>query len=124
MDKKSFSGYCESKYLRISPYKVRKVADLIRKSTVKDALKILKIHPQNGANYLYKALHSAFHNAKNKGVTSEDDLYIDTLLVDESKKAKRFRPRARGRAFTIIQRSCHIKVGIKEKVGEKNGSKD
>ncbi|MBH38225.1 50S ribosomal protein L22 [bacterium] len=130
MKNTDFLGYCESKYLRVSPYKVRKVADIVRKLNVIDALKLLKIQPQNAATYIYKALYSAYHNAKNKGVTSDDLLYIDTIIVDEAKQLKRFKARARGRAFSIVKRTCHIKIGLKEKesknvkVGEANGTKD
>tara|TARA_B100000427_G_scaffold329816_1_gene348087 strand:+ start:3087 stop:3461 length:375 start_codon:yes stop_codon:yes gene_type:complete len=124
MKRKNYIGYCESKYLRISPYKVRKVADLIRNKNVKESLQILKLQPQSGATYIYKALHSAYHNALNKDGVIEDLLYVDSIMVDEAKKIKRFKPRARGRAFSILKRACHIKIGIKEKVGEKNGSKD
>ncbi|RAP26444.1 50S ribosomal protein L22 [Candidatus Marinamargulisbacteria bacterium SCGC AG-333-B06] len=124
MNRSEYSGYCESKYIRISPYKVRKVAALIRSKNVKFALKKLKVQPQSAATFLYKALYSAYHNAINKGVTSEDLLYIDTIVVNEAKKIKRFTPRARGRGFSIIKRSSHIKIGIKEKVGAINGTKD
>ena len=137
MKKQNYLAYCESKYLRISPFKTRKVADIIRGMNVVDALKVLKIQPQRAATFIYKSLHSAFHNALNKGDVLEDELFVDTIIVDESKSLKRFKPRARGRAFTILRRSCHIKIGLNKKsnnivaskqpksenVGDKNGTK-
>lgn len=137
MQKKNYIAYCESKYLRVSPFKTRKVADIIRGMNAPDALKVLKVQPQKAASFVYKSLHSALHNALSKSDVLEDELFVDDIIVDESKSLKRFKARARGRAFTIIKRSCHIKVGLNKKsnnnvaskqpksenVGDKNGTK-
>ena len=137
MKKQNYIAYCESKYLRISPFKTRKVADIIRGMNVVDALKVLNVQPQKAATFIYKSLHSALHNALTKEDILEDELFVDAIIVDESKSLKRFKARARGRAFTILKRSCHIKIGLNKKsnnnvaskqlksenVGDKNGTK-
>lgn len=105
-----------AKYLRISPYKVRRVADQVRGRNALDALQILKNLPQNGATYLIKVIASAVANAKQKGM-SEALLKIDKLLVNEGVQMKRFRPRARGRMFGIIKRTSHIIVHVVEAGG-------
>ena len=120
MKKENYIAYCEAKYLRISPYKVRKVADIVRGMKVVEALKILKVQPQKAASFIYKSLHSAFHNALSKGDILQDELFLDAIIVDESKSLKRFKARARGRAFTIIKRSCNIKIGLNEKSAKSN----
>lgn len=123
-NKEGFDGFCEIKYLSISPYKLRKIAELIRNKNASYSLKYLKVLPQRGATLMFKALHSAFHNAINlNSDISIEDLYVDTVLVDEGKRLKRIQPRARGRAFSIIKRSSHIKIGLKVKSGVKHGTK-
>ena len=51
------------KYLRVSPYKVRLVADLVRGKKVGDALTILKFLPKKGGRLINKTLRSAVANA-------------------------------------------------------------
>ena len=122
MNKSDYHSYCEIKFLLISPFKLRKVADVIRNKHATEALKILKIMPQKGAIYLYKALNSALHNAVNNSGYQVQDMYIKHINIGEGKTLKRFKARARGRGNTILKRSSHIKIGLNSKTGVKNGS--
>lgn len=100
-----------AKYLRVSPRKVRLVADEIRGMEFPDAVDTLKAIPRKGARLLYKVIMSAAANAKVKNPDlSEESLYIKKLVVDEAPMFKRFRPRARGRASRIRKRNSHIAV--------------
>ena len=124
MRKKEFDCYCESKYLLINPFKLRKIADEIRLKNANEALLFLKAIPQRGAGVIYKALKSAISNGVNNHNQNADNLYIKSIIIDESKKLKRFQPRARGRAFSIIKRSSNIKIGLLSiDTGDKNGTK-
>ena len=51
------------KYARISPRKVRSLADMIRGQRADVALDILKYQPHRGARLLEKVLRSALGNA-------------------------------------------------------------
>ncbi len=51
---------------RISPRKVRPLADLIRGKRVDDAIAILKFQPNRGARMLEKVLKSALGNAEDR----------------------------------------------------------
>jgi large subunit ribosomal protein L22 len=104
---------------RISPRKVRPLADLIRGKFADEALDILKFQPQRGARMLEKVLKSAMGNArdpdnpKNKGrVIDLDRLVVSAATVDGGPMFKRIRPRARGMAFVIKKRTSHIKVTL------------
>jgi large subunit ribosomal protein L22 len=111
------------KYLRISPTKLRRVADLVRGKEVNSALSILKNLPHKGAKVLYDAIHSVKHNAiNNSDLADENDLFLSTIMVNEAPRLKRFQARARGRGFEIIKRSSHIFVEI-AKQGVNNGTK-
>ena len=52
------------KNARISPRKVRPVADLVRGKFVDEALDILRYQPQRGARMLEKVIKSALANAQ------------------------------------------------------------
>ena len=45
----------------------------------------------------------------------QDDIYISDAFVNEGPSMKRFRPRAMGRASSIIKRSCHLTLTLKNK---------
>jgi large subunit ribosomal protein L22 len=102
------------RYLRIAPRKVRLVADLIRGKSVKDAEEILQFQIKRGAEPMRKLLKSAVANAKNNFKLSTENLYISKLTVDEGPKLKRWRPRARGRAYPIQKKTSHITVVLDE----------
>jgi large subunit ribosomal protein L22 len=102
------------KYLRIAPRKVRLVADLIKKKKVTEARGTLKYATRAAAAPLEKALRSAVASAKNNFQLEELNLYISSVVVNEGPTLKRYRPRARGRAFPIQKKTSHITVVLDE----------
>jgi len=104
-----------AKYLRVSPYKVRLIADLVRGKKVDEALTILKFLPKKSGRLINKTLRSAVANAENTHTIDVDTLFIKTILVDEGPKLKRWRPRAMGRATRILKRTSHITMVLAEK---------
>jgi len=91
------------KYARISPRKVRPLADLIRGKRADIALDILKYQPNRGARLLEKVLRSALGNAmdpdQNTGRSARvEQLVVTDARVDGGPMFKRIRPRARGMA--------------------------
>ena len=102
------------KYARISPQKVRRVADAIRGLPVLAARVQLSLLPQRPAPVLQKLLSSAVQNAKQKGLP-EDQLMVQTLVVNEGTVFKRSMPRAHGRATPIRKRTSHITIVLSAK---------
>lgn len=102
------------KYLRISPRKVRLVADLIRKKKVDQAERILNFTVKKAAEPIAKLLKTAIADARNNFHIDSDNLYISKITVDEGPKYKRWRPRARGTAYQINKRTCHITLVLEE----------
>jgi large subunit ribosomal protein L22 len=95
---------------RMSPQKVRLVADVVRGKKVDHALAILRNMPHKAAGEIYRTVASAAANAENNFQMDRDDLVIKFITVDEGPALKRFMPRARGRANVIRKRSSHITV--------------
>ena len=98
------------RYVRSSAYKAREVLDLIRGMDVRTADETLQLVERDIAIVIRKALASAVANAVNNDHMSPDELYVSACYADEGPTLKRFRPRARGRAFRIRKRTCHITV--------------
>lgn len=106
-----------SKDVRISPYKVRFVVDMVRGLMVDKALNILKFAPTPAARAVAKVVKSAAANAENNYQMSPAQLKIVGIYADEARSLKRFRPQARGRANQILKRASHITVIVEEQEG-------
>jgi len=103
-----------TKYVRISPRKVRLVVDQIRGKGVEEALNILKFVPKRSAGIVAKTLRTAIANAQNTQSVDVDRLYVKQVKVDEGGMWKRFTPRAQGRATKIRKRLSHVTVIVDE----------
>lgn len=104
-----------ARYVRMSPYKIRRVADLIRGKMVEEAETILNLQPGKASYLLRKTLQSAVYNAMRRGDIDVANLYIKKLTVDQGPFMKRVRPMARRRAGLIRKRFAHITVVLDEK---------
>jgi large subunit ribosomal protein L22 len=104
-----------AKFLFGSPYKIRPVADLVRKKSYPTVLAILDNLPNKGARLIKKVVMSAASNALNVNrKLAEDMLYVKELRIDEGPRLKRIWFRARGRADMQLKRMCHISVVVDE----------
>jgi large subunit ribosomal protein L22 len=101
-----------ARHVRISPMKARRVVNLVRGLPAKEALTVLQFAPQAASEPVYKVLASAIANAENNERLDPDSLLVAEAYVDEGVTAKRFRPRAQGRAYRIRKRSCHITIVV------------
>jgi large subunit ribosomal protein L22 len=106
------------RFARISPRKVRALADLVRGKFADEALDILRFQPHRGARMLEKVIRSALGNAEFQQAPGVDDLVVVDARVDGGPTFKRIRPRARGMAFGIKRRMSHIRVALDAAVVE------
>ena len=104
-----------AKYIRMSPTKVRQVADLIRGKSIREALAILRYTPKGSGLPISKAVNSAVANAEHNYELDTDKLYISQIMIDQGPTLKRFKPRAMGRADRIRKRTSHITVVVSER---------
>jgi large subunit ribosomal protein L22 len=106
---------CVAKYIRVTPRKMRLVANLVRGKSVNEAIGILRFTPRSGSSPILKAVQSAVANIVNRDDAHEvnpDALVVKTIFVDEGPTYKRFLPRAMGRATPIRKRMSHVTVAV------------
>lgn len=100
--------------IRISPQKVRLLADQIRGKDVASALDLLSYSTKAAATPVRKVLESAIANAEHNLGADVDELRVARIFVDEGMTLKRIKPRAKGRADRIFKRTCHITVAVSD----------
>lgn len=107
-------AFAYSRYVRMSPYKLRRILDYIRGRNYYEASLILNYLSNRSCNLILKVLKSAVSNIKQVGNDLVDDklILISETWVDEAPSFKRIRPRAQGRGFKIRKRMSHIVILI------------
>jgi len=103
-----------ARYIRMSPQKVRLVADLIRGKKIQEARNILLYTRKYAAGIVANVLKSAVANAAQNPNIDENILYVKEIVVDQGPSLKRWRARAQGRAAGFKKRSSHITVILDE----------
>ena len=101
-------------HARISPQKVRLVADQVRGLKVDSALELLAFSNKKAATIVKKVLESAIANAEHNEGADIDELKVSTIHVDEGPTMKRMRARAKGRGNRILKRTSHVTVKVAE----------
>jgi large subunit ribosomal protein L22 len=99
----------------MSPIKLKPVADLVRGRNLTEALTILKFTPGKGSEIVEKVVQSAAANAENNFDLNPDDLYVAEVYAHHGPTMKRWRAGAQGRASSILKRSSHVGVTLKER---------
>ena len=110
--------YAVAKYIRVSPYKVRTVLDLIRGKDVASAKAILEHMPNGGAAPTLKVLMSAVANAEHNQGMDRGDLYVAECFANGGTSLKRMQPVSKGRGHAILKRTSHITVILDVKKAE------
>ena len=100
------------RFARISPRKVRLMADIVRGKLADKALELLRYQPQRGARMLEKVIKSALANAEDQRAQNINKLVLTDVRVDGGPMFKRMMPRARGMASVIKRRMSHIRVSL------------
>jgi large subunit ribosomal protein L22 len=115
------------RYLKVSPQKVRLVADLVRGKKVDEALSILRFTKKSSAKDLEKLVRSAVANAEDKETSVDtDELVVSKIYVNEGPREKRIQPAPMGRAYRIQKRQAHVTVHVSDEVkavNERSGGK-
>jgi large subunit ribosomal protein L22 len=102
------------RFADMSARKIRPFAALVRGKALDEALQLLKFVPNRGARLLEQVLLSARGNALDKGARDVEDLIVSESRVDDGPMFKRFMPRARGTAYSILRRMAHIRIALAE----------
>lgn len=107
-----------AKWIRMSAFKAREAAQLIRGKSIDEARRILAFTPKASARAVSKVLESAIANAEHNFQIPQEELRVKIAGADEGVTIKRFRPRAQGRGYRIRKRTCHINLTL-ERVPER-----
>lgn len=111
-------------YLRISPRKVRAVAELLKGLDVDAAQAQLKYFVRRPAKPILKLLNSAVSNAKHNLGLDAGYLYIKEITVNEGMKLKRYKPKGFGLAMPIQKKTSHIRIVLDELPESKRKKKE
>jgi large subunit ribosomal protein L22 len=107
-----------SRYVRMSPRKIRRVAELIKGESVERALGIMLVTQKAASKALYRTLKSAASNAiasEGSAKIKVENLYVKDIKIDGGPTWKRIRPVGMGRAYVIRKRTAHISITLFEK---------
>ena len=99
-----------SKYVRMSPSKIRRVLRQIQGKTYAEALLLLEFMPYASCIPIIKVLRSAAANAKNNFCLNEKTLVVKSAFASQGPTMTRFCPRAQGRAYRILKATSHITI--------------
>src|SRR5205809_1603560 len=100
------------RFADMSARKIRPFATLIRGRPADEALELLRYLPNKSARLLEQVVKSALGNAEDRGARDIVDLVVSESRVDGGPIMKRIMPRARGTAYPIKRRYCHIHVTL------------
>ena len=102
-------------YARVSVQKACFVLDAIRGKSLDEALAIVMYNPRYASSVIKKLLNSAIAIAENNNGMDPENLYVDECFANKATTMKRIRPRARGMAYRIEKRMCHITIILNER---------
>lgn len=103
------------KYTRIGAQRARLVADLVRGQSVNQAVSVLSFSKKKAAGLIKKLIQSATARAVAGKVVDVDNLYVQTIYVNQAPHIKRYRPAARGQSSRRNKKQSHIHIVLKER---------
>ena len=106
----------QDKTIRVSPLKLANIARSIVNQNVNKAINQLKFSNKRISNNVLKVLNAAIANAENNKQLDIDNLYIKEAYVGKSLSMKRFRPRAKGRASSILKPFSKLTIIVEERL--------
>ena len=105
--------------IRVSPLKLANITRSIVNKKANNAVNQLKFSNKRIANNVLKVLNAAIANAENNKQLDIDNLYIKEAFVGKSLSMKRFRPRAKGRASSILKPFSKLTIIVEERASIK-----
>ena len=102
--------------IRTSTLKLANITRSIVNKKVNNAINQLKFSNKRIANNVLKVLNAAIANAENNKQMDIDNLYIKEAYVGKSLSMKRFRPRAKGRASSILKPFSKLTIIVEERL--------
>tara|TARA_Y100001935_G_scaffold168731_1_gene139154 strand:- start:55 stop:423 length:369 start_codon:yes stop_codon:yes gene_type:complete len=101
--------------VRISPTKLSLLVNSIVNMKVSTAINQLKFSSKRVSGTILKVLNAAVANAENNKQLDIDKLFVKEAFVGKSLRMKRWRPRAKGRAASIIKPFSKVTIVVEER---------
>ena len=101
--------------VRISPTKLSILVNGIVNMKVSTAINQLKFSSKRISRTILKVLNAAVANAENNKQLDIDKLFVKEAFVGKSLRMKRWRPRAKGRAASIIKPFSKVTIVVEER---------
>ena len=117
----NLTAVAKDNMVRISPTKLSVLVNSIVDLKVNLAINQLKFSSKRIARTILKVLNAAIANAENNKQLDIDKLFVKEVFVGKSLKMKRWRPRAKGRASSIIKPFSKVTIIVAERLENKKG---
>ena len=111
----NFTAIAKDNMVRISPLKLSLSINSIVNMKVSSALHQLQFSQKRISKTILKVLNAAVANAENNKQLDIDKLFIKEAFVGKSLRMKRWRPRAKGRAASIIKPFSKLTIIVEER---------
>ena len=108
--------------IRVSSLKLSNIVRTIVNKKVSNAVNQLKFSHKRISKNVLKVLNAAVANAENNKQLNIDNLFVKEAFVGKSLSMKRFRPRAKGRASSIIKPFSKLTIIVEERNKVKKGN--
>ena len=109
--------------VRISPRKLSILVNSIVNLKVSSAINQLNFSSKRVSGTVLKVLNAAVANAENNKQLDIDKLFVKQVFVGKSLRMKRWRPRAKGRAASIIKPFSKVTIVVEERTELKKDKK-
>ena len=111
----NLTAIAKDNMVRISPTKLSILVNSIVDMKVSSAINQLKFSSKRISGTILKVLNAAVANAENNKQLDIDKLFVKEVFVGKSLRMKRWRPRAKGRAGSIIKPFSNITIIVEER---------
>ena len=111
----NLTALAKDNMVRISPVKLSLLVNSIVNMKVSSAINQLKFSQKRISKTILKVLNAAIANAENNKQLDIDKLFVKEAFVGKSLRMKRWRPRAKGRAASIIKPFSKVTIIVEER---------
>ena len=111
----NLTAIAKDNMVRISPIKLSIIVNSIVNMKVSMAVNQLQFSSKRISKTVLKVLNAAVANAENNKQLDIDRLFIKEAFVGKTLRMKRWRPRAKGRAASILKPFSRVTIVVEER---------
>ena len=119
----NLTAIAKDNMVRISPSKLSLLVNSIVNMKASSAINQLQFSSKRISRVILKVLNAAIANAENNKQLDIDKLFVKEVYVGKSLRMKRWRPRAKGRAASIIKPFSKVTIIVEERTKTKKENK-